>query len=123
MMQNFRTLLLAAFVGTCAATAAWAHAFLDHSVPAVGATVSGSPGELELSFTQNIVPAFSGADIALAAGGAVPAGKPTFESGSPNVMHVRLGHPLKPGVYVVSWHVVSVDTHRSSGSYKFTVAP
>jgi len=36
---------------------------------------------------------------------------------------VRLAHPLKPGTYLVSWHVVSVDTHRTSGTYKFTVTP
>ena len=39
------------------------------------------------------------------------------------VLHVPLGQKLKAGVYVVSWHVVSVDTHKTSGSYKFTVAP
>ncbi len=122
-MKNFRTLALVAFACAFVATAAFAHAFLDHAVPGVGATVSASPSELELSFTQNIVPAFSGVEIAAAGGGAVPTSKPAVDSGSPNVIHVRLGHALKPGVYIVSWHVVSVDTHRTSGSYKFTVAP
>jgi methionine-rich copper-binding protein CopC len=122
-MKSFRTVLLAAFACVLAATAAFAHAFLDHAVPAVGSTVTGSPGELEISFTQNIVPAFSGAEIATAEGGAIVAGKPTVDPSNPNVLHVRLGHALKPGVYIVSWHVVSVDTHRTSGSYKFTVAP
>jgi copper resistance protein C len=126
-MRKLRIFLLTALVGmvaaTTATTTAWAHAFLDHAVPAVGANVSGSPSELELSFTQNIVPAFSGAEIASAEGGSVPAGKATFDSVNPNVIHLRLGHALKPGVYVVNWHVVSVDTHRSTGSYKFTVAP
>jgi methionine-rich copper-binding protein CopC len=122
-MKSFRTVILAAVACIVAATAAHAHAFLDHAVPAVGSTVAGSPGELELTFTQNIVPAFSGAEIASAEGGAVPAGKPTVDSGNPNVLRVWLGHALKPGVYIVSWHVVSVDTHRTSGSYKFTVAP
>jgi copper resistance protein C len=123
MMKNLSTLVLASVACAFAATAAFAHAFLDHAVPGVGATVSASPAELELSFTQNIVPAFSGVEIASAEGGAVPAAKPVVDSGSPNVMHVRLGQGLKAGVYVVHWHVVSVDTHRTSGSYKFTVAP
>jgi hypothetical protein len=122
-MKSFRTLLLAAVVGLFAATTAWAHAFLDHAVPGVGATVQSSPSELELSFTQDLVPAFSGASLASAEGGAVATGKATVNAASPSVLHVPLGQKLKPGVYVVNWHVVSVDTHRSTGSYKFTVAP
>ena len=121
-MQRLLTLsITAAFVCALATTAALAHAFLDHAVPSVGGTVNGSPSELQLSFTQNVVLAFSGVQIAAEGGGAIPAGKPTI--GPPNTLHVRLGHPLKPGAYVVSWHVVSVDTHHTSGTYRFTVAP
>jgi methionine-rich copper-binding protein CopC len=122
-MQSFRTAILAAFACVLAATAACAHAFLNHAVPAVGANISGSPGELELVFTQNIVPAFSGVEISAAGGGAIAAAKAVADPANPAVLHVRLGQPLRPGVYVVNWHVVSVDTHKSSGSYKFTVAP
>jgi methionine-rich copper-binding protein CopC len=123
-MQRFlMTSIVAAFACALGATAAYAHAFLDRAVPGVGATVSGSPSELQLSFTQNIVPAFSGVTLAAAEGGQIPTGKATLDPGSPNVLHVRLGHTLKPGTYVVTWHVVSVDTHPTSGTYKFTVAP
>ncbi len=123
-MQRFMRLLpVAAFACSFAATAAFAHAFLDRAVPGVGATVQGSPSELQLSFTQNIVLAFSGVHIAVAGGGAIPTGKPRLDPAQPNVIHVPLGHALKPGTYVVSWHVVSVDTHPTSGTYRFTVAP
>ena len=30
---------------------------------------------------------------------------------------------LAPGTYLVTWHAVSVDTHKTSGTYKFTLAP
>ncbi|HKH81085.1 MAG TPA: copper homeostasis periplasmic binding protein CopC [Methylovirgula sp.] len=121
-MQRLLTLsIAAAFVCALATTAALAHAFLDHAVPAVGGTVNGSPSELQLNFTQNIVLAFSGVHLAAEGGGAVPIGKPTL--GAPNELTVTLGRPLKPGTYVVSWHVVSVDTHHTSGTYRFTVAP
>jgi methionine-rich copper-binding protein CopC len=33
-----------------------------------------------------------------------------------------VGHALKPGSYTVTWHVLSVDTHRTEGSYSFTVS-
>jgi methionine-rich copper-binding protein CopC len=31
--------------------------------------------------------------------------------------------PLKPGLYHVTWHAVSVDSHRTEGGYTFTVTP
>jgi copper resistance protein C len=122
-MQRFPTLIATAFACGLVATTAFAHAFLDRAVPGVGATVNGSPGELELSFTQNVVVAFSGVTLAAAGGGAIPVGKPTVDPSSPSTLHVHLSHALKPGTYVVSWHVVSVDTHPTSGTYQFTVAP
>ena len=67
--------------------------------------------------------AFSGVTLATAEGAAIPTGKAAVDPSSPNVLHVPLGQKLKPGTYVVTWHVVSVDTHHTSGSYKFTVAP
>jgi copper resistance protein C len=97
-----------------------AHAFLEHANPGVGTTVSSAPSDLDLTFTQDIVPAFSGARVARASGGAVGSGRPSF--GPANTMHLRVGR-LTPGTYVVTWHVVSVDTHHTQGSYKFTVAP
>jgi methionine-rich copper-binding protein CopC len=39
-----------------------------------------------------------------------------------NRMSVTL-KPLAPGTYKVTWHAVSVDTHRTQGSYEFTVKP
>ena len=120
-MTRSRLALFAFLAGALAATGAFAHAFIDHALPGVGSTVSGSPGEVQIFFTQDIVPAFSGISISSAEGGEVPTGKASV--GPANVLHVSLGRALKPGVYVVNWHVTSVDTHKSGGSYKFTVAP
>jgi copper resistance protein C len=122
-MKSLRISLLAALACAFGATAALAHAMLDRAVPGVGATVQNAPGELELTFSEPIVPAFSGASLTSAEGGVFPTGKATVNAANPAVMHVALGQKLKPGLYVVNWHVVSVDTHRTSGSYKFTVAP
>ncbi len=122
MNKQLKILTLTA-ICACAATAASAHAFLERAVPGVGSTVTGGPSELQLSFTQNVEVALSGVKIASAGGGSVAASKPTGDASDPSVLHVRLGRPLAPGTYVVTWHVVSVDTHPTSGSYKFTVAP
>ena len=123
MKNHLELAALAAGLCILAPTVASAHAFLERAVPGVGATVTGSPSELQLSFTQTIEPALSGVLIALAGGGSVPTSKPMGDTANPAVLHVRLVRALSPGTYMVTWHVVSVDTHPTSGSYKFTVAP
>jgi methionine-rich copper-binding protein CopC len=105
--------LLTVMVGT----AAEAHAFLDHAEPRVGSTVPTAPRELSLSFTQKLEPAFSSAEVSDANGTRVDLGKPTV---SASVMRIRL-KPLSAGTYRVRWHVLSVDTHTSEGSFTFQV--
>ena len=116
--------ILAVAAGLAAAAPALAHAFLDHAVPSVGGTVAAAPGELALTFTQKVVVALSKVSLARAGGGAVATGRLAGDAGSPSdTLHLSLAGALPPGVYVVTWHVVSVDTHPTSGSYRFTVAP
>ncbi len=122
MAHTSKTIALAT-VCAFASTAASAHAFLEHAVPSVGGTVQAAPAELDLSFTQNVVVALSGVTVVQADGGSVPVAKPTLDGANPSLLHVRIGRPLAPGTYLVTWHVVSVDTHPTSGTYKFTVAP
>ena len=122
-MTNHLKIMTLVSICAVASTAASAHAFLERAVPSVGSTVTSAPSELRLSFTQNVEVALSGVRIASVAGASVPASKPTGDQADPNTLHVRLGRSLAAGTYVVTWHVVSVDTHPTSGSYKFTVAP
>lgn len=98
-----------------------AHAFLDRAVPSVGGTVSGSPGEVRIFFTQGIVPAFSGVQIVSEAGTPIPTARLAVNPSDNAVVTVRIGRRLPPGTYTVIWHVVSVDTHPTQGSFHFTV--
>ena len=100
-----------------AGTAAQAHAFLDHAEPRVGSTVPTAPREVSLSFTQNVEPAFSSVEVVDANGTRVDLGKPSIGA---DVMRVGL-KPLSPGTYKVRWHVLSVDTHSTEGSFSFHV--
>jgi copper resistance protein C len=100
--------------------AALAHAFLDHAVPAVGATVAQAPAEVTIWFTQRLEPAFAGCAVTNAAGQRVDTGQVAVDAKDPQELHVPL-KPLAPGEYKVSWHVVSVDTHRTTGDFSFTV--
>jgi methionine-rich copper-binding protein CopC len=98
-------------------TSAQAHAFLDHAEPRVGSTVPTAPRELALFYTQNLEPAFSSVEVSDANGARVDLGKPTI---SASTMRVGL-KPLPPGTYRVRWHVLSVDTHTTQGSFTFHV--
>jgi methionine-rich copper-binding protein CopC len=96
-----------------------AHAFLDHAEPRVGNTVATAPREVTLWFTQKLEAAFSTITVTDAAGKRVDVGK-TRVSG--NQMSVSL-RSAGPGTYHVTWHVLSVDTHTTDGSFAFKVGP
>jgi methionine-rich copper-binding protein CopC len=98
------------------ATTVQAHAMLDHASPPVGGTVGSSPGQVTLYFTQQLEPKFSGAEVRNASGARVDRGKST----SGNVMRIGVGS-LPAGAYTVTWHVLSVDTHTTQGSFNFRV--
>jgi len=101
--------------------AARAHAFLNHASPAVGSTVPAAPPVLSLSFTQELEPAFSSLTVTDQSGRRVDVGNPQIAAGHPADLQVRL-NPLPPGTYLVSWHVVAVDTHPTEGNFTFQVA-
>ena len=107
------SLLLTAFGNA----AAQAHAFLDHANPLVGSTVASAPREVSLTFTQNLESAFSSVQVTDANGARVYQGKPQV---SGNTMRVGL-KSLPQGTYRVRWHVLSVDTHKTEGSFTFRV--
>jgi methionine-rich copper-binding protein CopC len=101
--------------------AAWAHAFLDRASPAVGSEVSGSPPALTLTYSEPVEPLFSTVEVTNVGGAVVNDGKPT-PSADGRELVVRL-KKLEPGVYSVTWHVTSVDTHKTDGHFTFTVKP
>ncbi len=103
-----------------AAPAAQAHAFLDHASPAVGSAVPAPPAAVTLWFTQDLEPAFSNVTVTDQAGQRVDLGNVQIPQGAPAQLQVGL-RPLPPGTYTVSWHVVSVDTHPTQGTFTFQV--
>ncbi|UPT56137.1 copper homeostasis periplasmic binding protein CopC [Dickeya zeae] len=102
--------------------AALAHAHLKSQTPAADKVIAAqtAPSSLTLLFSEDIEPAFSGVELTLA-GQAVSVGKATVENDHHNVMVVPIEKPLASGSYQVSWHVLSVDGHKTQGSYRFDV--
>jgi len=97
--------------------AAQAHAFLDHAEPRVGNKVGSPPRQVTLWFTQKLEPAFSSVTVTNAAGERVDSGKARV-SGNQMSVSLRSGGS---GTYHVNWHVLSVDTHTTEGSFTFQV--
>jgi methionine-rich copper-binding protein CopC len=94
-----------------------AHAILDHAEPRVGNKVATAPHEVTLWFTQKLEPAFSAITVTDSAGQRVDTGK-TSVNGS------QMSVPLRPGgagTYHVKWHVLSLDSHTTDGSFAFHV--
>ncbi len=123
MIRNLRTVAATVFAAavTLQASAARAHAFLDHANPAVGSTVPGPPGAVTLWFTQQLEPAFTSAVITDQAGNNVGSGAAEIDPQDRTELRVPL-KPLSPGTYTVTWHALSVDTHRTQGHFNFDVA-
>ena len=106
-------IVFAAKLGT-----AWAHATLRDASPEAGSTVSVSPREVMLTFTDRLEPAFSSADVTDSNGSRVDEGKPQVSGHT-----IRIGlKTLPPGNYRVHWRAISVDTHRAEGNFTFKVS-
>ena len=100
-----------------ATIAARAHAFLDHASPLVGSTVASAPAEVVLTFTQNLEASFSTVQVTGPGGARVDQGRASV---SGNTMRVGI-KSAGPGSYRVQWHALSVDTHKTEGSFSFRV--
>ena len=115
-----RTLTLSALAMLSLASPAFAHAMLQRASPPVGSDVPAAPHEIALTFTEGVEPLFSTIELRDANGTVVPTGKPQTDHGNTHKLIVELPS-LGSGSYTVTWHVTSVDTHKTEGSFQFTV--
>jgi len=121
-MTSVRATVLGCSVFLTSVGLAHAHAFLDHADPAVGSTVHGSPPILRLWFTEGLEPAFSTIRLLDGAGQTVTTSKASVDKAAQKLLALPLP-TLQPGTYKVMWSVISVDTHKTTGSFMFVVAP
>ena len=110
-------LLLAASSG-----AAWAHAHLQTATPAPNSTVPAAPAAVSIDFTEGVEPQFSSIVVQDADGRAVDTGSATTAPDNNKRLSIAV-KALIPGTYRVIWHATAVDTHKTEGTYQFTVSP
>lgn len=97
----------------------FAHAELLRSDPAPNSTVS-APKTFKLTFSEKVVPAFSGFKLAMGDGMTVDV--TTKLSGDGITMTGTPKGSFMPGTYKLSWHAAAVDDgHRTEGSFTFKV--
>ncbi|QBX55302.1 hypothetical protein EXE58_07435 [Nocardioides seonyuensis] len=101
-----------------AAGPATAHAELVSTNPLNGAQLADAPGEVVLEFTESVALLDDGIRLLGAGGDAVPTPAPVTDGST-----VRWAMPrdLPDGAYVVSWRVVSGDSHPVTGAFSFGV--
>ena len=96
---------------------AHAHAALQSSIPAAAAAVKDSPSEITLTFNENVGPVF----IRVMDSAGKDAGAPGEIKLDGNSLHLPLTAGLPNGTYVVSYRVVSADTHPVASTFAFSV--
>ena len=121
MMHRLIATLAVPLLAFAASTAAQAHAHLMQANPAQGSIAAPAPKEVVLNFSEKLEPKFSSIEVRDAKGGAVQDGQ-AQAAGDGTQLRVGL-KPLPPGTYKVIWRVLSVDTHRTNGSFSFRVGP
>ncbi len=119
MRRSFAKLAVCAVALAAMTGQASAHAMLMHASPGAGAALPAAPRTVVLDYSEELEPALSGASVRDAGGHDVTAG-PSTARGTELTVALK---PLAAGTYRVSWHAIAVDTHRTAGSYSFTVKP
>ncbi|MCX7380436.1 MAG: copper resistance protein CopC [Alphaproteobacteria bacterium] len=117
--MNRRTLVFAATALIASARGASAHARLRSASPAAGERLAAAPKEVSIVFSEALEPKFSTIDVHNAAGVRFDTG--AARSGVDAKTLVVAVKPLPPGDYTVVWHATSIDTHKTEGSYNFTL--
>ncbi len=121
-MNHFLTAAAGLALSLSVSTAALAAAYPQTEAPAKGSTVKTAPSTLWIEFDDELEPDFTGMTVTDSMGMRVDQGPAKVAQKDSHHLSVGL-KPLTPGVYTVTWHATDTDTHKTHGSYSFTVAP
>ena len=98
---------------------ALAHAKLVSASPAANEMAMPPPSALRLKFSEGIEIKFAKVKLTGPDKKEVKTGTPKLDEGDKTTLIIPLAAPLVDGNYTVTWQVVSTDTHKTKGSYKF----
>jgi copper resistance protein C len=114
-----------ALAGALIPARAWAHAQHGTAMPAARSTVAVPPSEIRLSFSDGVEVRFSSNTLILMddRNSTIATEPPIVDPENQKILVVKLKKSLNRGSYRVNWRIVSVDSHRTSGSFRFVVKP
>ncbi len=112
-------LVALAFIGITAGTAS-AHAVLESSTPSATAQLARSPHAVVLRFGEAVEASLGAIRLYDAVGNRVDVGSPKHPGGKGSAVSASVPN-LGKGSYVVTWRVVSADSHPVRGAFTFTV--
>lgn len=115
--SGFAALLISA--GLLLSPTAWGHAQFVGSDPAAESTLENSPHAIVLTFSQAVTPVT--VTLVSPDGSMVERVAEPQANGSRVILPVTA--PLGAGQYLVSFRVLSGDSHPISGGFRFSVAP
>lgn len=113
-------MVLVGAVGGLAAPAS-AHATLQSTSPPSDGSVTASPGEVVLHFDQQVVFRFDSVEVYDANSKRVDSGGARHPAGDSRAVEVAVPRVLPKGGYVVTWRVVSADSHPVHGAFTFFI--
>jgi copper resistance protein C len=119
-MKTLTKLSLTALTLVLLIQGGWAHAFVDHTEPAVGSQIHRAPTQVKIWFTEKLESALSKIEVFDASGREIDKRDVKIDPSNTALLMVSLPE-LKPGNYKVMWRAVSVDTHVTTGNFTFAL--
>ncbi|GAA1957854.1 copper resistance CopC/CopD family protein [Catenulispora subtropica] len=104
-----------------AAPSASAHATVVSTDPADGALLATAPARVTVTYSEAVELQLGALRVFAPDGSQVEAGSAEHLNGKPETASVPLKGNLKNGTYVVSWRVISADSHPVRGAWTFSI--
>jgi len=122
ILRGLAPALTAACLASAAcAPAALAHAQLQSTSPASGATLARQPGQVVFRFNEHVGGTLGAVRVYNAQGDEVDDLAVAHPRGNPRALGVGLKPGLAPGTYTATYRVISADTHLVYGGLVFNI--
>jgi copper transport protein len=103
------------------AVPAFAHAQLQSTDPPSGTVLANSPGSVVLHFGEDVEIQFGAVRVFDSASKRVDTGNAYHPNGDGHAVAVNVPPDLGTGGYVVTWRVISADSHPVHGAFTFLI--
>ncbi len=103
------------------AAPASAHATLESTNPANGTALAGSPGQVVLHFDQQVSVSPTSIEVFNSSAKRVDSGDTKHVPNDSHSVDTAIPASLPAGGYVVTWRVVSADSHPINGAFTFFI--